>query len=124
MNRDDTPFSIVETKTLDCQFGPRYYKEAPPKSSRVKVQGSRKIGCHAHIVIKECVLYPQYRVVHDEKKFAIRTLKKRLMKELKQQLDRGASSVQTITAYFVTLPTEDAHHGHPTGEELQDFHKG
>ena len=111
MNRDDTPFSIVETKTLDCLFGPRYYKEAPPKSSRVKVQGSRKIGCHAHIVIKECVLYPQYRVVHDEKKFAIRT-------------DRDASSVQTITAYFVTLPTEDAHHGHPTGEELQDFHKG
>ena len=121
MNRDDTPFSIVETKTLDCQFGPRYYKEAPPKSSRVKVQGSRKIGCHAHVVIKECVLYPQYRVVHDEKKFAIRTLKKRLMKELKQQLNRDASSVQTITAYFVTLPTEDAHHGHPTGGGVAGF---
>ena len=121
MNRDDTPFSIVETKTLDRQFGPRYYKEAPPKSSRVKVQGSHKIGCHAHIVIKECVLYPQYRVVHDEKKFAIHTLKKRLMKELKQQLNRDASSVQTITAYFVTLPTEDAHHGHPTGGGVAGF---
>ncbi len=22
-----TPFSIVETRTLDCQFGPHYYKE-------------------------------------------------------------------------------------------------
>jgi len=83
MNRDDTPFSIVETKTPDCQFGPRYYKEAPPKSSRLKVQGSRNIGCRAHIVIKECVLYPEYKIDHDEKKFAVRTLKKRLMKELK-----------------------------------------
>ena len=121
MNRDDTPFSIVETKTLDCQFGPRYYKEAPPKSSKVKVQGSRKIGCHAHIVIKECVLYPEYKIDHDETRFAIRTLKKRLMNELKQQLDRDASSVQTTTAYFVTLPTEDAHHGHPTGGGVEGF---
>ena len=38
------------------------------------MQGCRKIGCHAHIVIKECVLYPEYRIDRDEKKFAIRTL--------------------------------------------------
>ena len=30
INQDNTPFSIVETKTLDCQFGPRYYN--PPSS--------------------------------------------------------------------------------------------
>ena len=43
------------------------------------------------------------------------------MKELKEQLERDASSVQTTTAYFVTLPTEDAHHGHPTGEGVAGF---
>ena len=84
----------------------------------------KKIRCHAHIVIKECVLYPEYKIDHDEKEFAIRTLKKRLMNELKQQLDRDASSVQTTTAYFVTLPTEDAHQDILQGKELQDFHKG
>jgi len=47
-------------------------------------------------------------------------LKKRLMKELKEQLERDASSVQTTTAYFVTLPIEDAHYGHLQGKELQD----
>ena len=46
-------------------------------------RGSRKIGCRAHIVIKECVLYPEYKIDHDEKKFAVRTLKMRLMKELR-----------------------------------------
>lgn len=30
------------------------------------------------------VLYPEYKIDHDEEKFAIRTLKKRLMKELKK----------------------------------------
>ena len=27
----DTPFSIVENKRLDCQFGHHYYKEKPQK---------------------------------------------------------------------------------------------
>ena len=123
MNREGTPFSIVETKTLDCQFGPRYYKEKPPKSSRVKVQGSRKIGCHAHIVIKKCVLYPEYKVHQDGNKVTvpIRTLKQRLMQELKQQLNRDAALVETTTAYFVSLPTESAHHGHPTGGGVAGF---
>ena len=77
INRDNSPFSIVETKTLDCQFGPRYYKEMPPKGSRIEVQGSHKIGCQAHIVIKQCVLYPEYKVAHHEKKTCIHTLKKK-----------------------------------------------
>ena len=81
MNHNNTPFSIVETKTLDCQFGPRYYKEMPPKSSRIRVQGSRKIGWQAHIVIKQCVLYTDYKFAHHESKVSVRTLKKRLMQD-------------------------------------------
>ena len=32
MHLDNTPFSILETKRLECQFGPHYYKEKPQKA--------------------------------------------------------------------------------------------
>ena len=121
MKQNDTPFSIVETRMLECQFGPQYYKETHSKSSRVKVQGTRKIGCHAHIIIKKCVFYPDYEVQDDGTTVAVRTLKRRRMQELKQQLEKDASLVQTTTAYFISMPTEDAHHGHPTGGGVAGF---
>ena len=116
-----TGAGVFSTKTFDCQFGPWYYKEMPHKGSRINVQSSRKIGCQAHIAIKQCVLYPEYKVAHHEKKTCIRTLKKRLMQGLKQELDRDASSVWTTTAYFISLPTEEAHYGHPTGRGVAGF---
>ncbi len=66
MQLDNTPFTIVETRRLECQFGPHYYKEKPQKSTRLKLQGSRKIGCHAHIVVKKCTVYPEYRAVWEQ----------------------------------------------------------
>ncbi len=43
------------------------YKEKPQMSTRLKLQGSRKIGCHAHnIVVKKCTVYPEYRVTEVE----------------------------------------------------------
>ena len=102
VNRDtcNTPFSIVEMKTLDCQFGPRYYKEMPSKGSRIEVQGSRTIGCQTDIVIKQCVLYPKYKVAHHEKKTCIRTLKKRLMQGLKQELHLSANRGSSLWASY------------------------
>ena len=32
----NTPFSIVENKRLDCQFGHHYYKEKPQKVQEYK----------------------------------------------------------------------------------------
>ena len=52
MEIDNTPFSITEYRRLECQLGPHYYKENPQKSTRLRLQGSRKMGCHAHILIK------------------------------------------------------------------------
>ena len=57
----------------------------------------------AHIVIKQCVLYPDYKVVHHESKVSICTLKKRLMQDLKQQLDKEGSTIRTTTSYFISL---------------------
>ena len=62
----NTPFSIVENKRFNCQFGHHYHKEKPQKSSRVRIQGSRKMGCLAHITIKKCTLYTDYSLQPDE----------------------------------------------------------
>ena len=45
----NTPFSLLERNTLDCQFGKQYYKDRPRKSSRAMVQGTRKLGCPSHV---------------------------------------------------------------------------
>ena len=37
MHLDNVPFDIVETKRLECQFGPLYYKESNRESTTKKV---------------------------------------------------------------------------------------
>lgn len=111
-----TPFRVVETKLLDCQFGPHYYKDKEKKSSRVFVQGTRKMGCLAHIAIKKCIMYPEYSIeAHETEAFAMRTLKVKKMVELKNALNKESNSVKTETLYYVSLPTTETHQGHPTG---------
>ena len=117
---DNTPFNIVETKRLECQFGPHYYKEKTSRSHRVKLQGSRKFGCNAHIIIKKCATYPEYQVIPKEKA-ALRTIKETMMKKLKQQMAEDPERVETVTMYYVSLPMEEAHHGHPTGKRVAGF---
>ena len=56
------PFSLGEKRTLDCQYGTKYYKSKPHSSDRVFLQGTRKKGCQAHIQILEFCIYPQYGV--------------------------------------------------------------
>ena len=63
MEKNNIPFSIVETKQLDCHFGPHYYQECKPKSHRVFLQGTRKIGCNARIIIKKCKLFPEFEAL-------------------------------------------------------------
>ncbi len=76
MKLDSIPFCIAETRQLDCQFGHHYFKEKAHKSSRVLVQGSRKKGCHAHIVVKKCIAYPDYKV-EPQTKLCLRTENKK-----------------------------------------------
>ncbi len=122
MQLDNTPFTIVETRRLECQFGQRYYKEKPQKSSRLKLQGSRKIGCHAHIEVKKCTVYPDYRVTEEEmKRLTLRTLREKKMNTLKLQLSKNPSAVATKVMYFVSMPMEEAHTGHPTGRGVAGF---
>ena len=74
------------------------------------------MGCLAHITIKKCTLYPDYSLQLDEGgKSTIRTLKEKKMAALKANLCKNAQNVTTKTMYYISLPTEDSHQGHPTG---------
>ena len=118
----NTPFSIIESRRLECQFGPHYYKERPQKSTRLKLQGSRKMGCHAHILIKKCRLYPEYKITDEEmKRLTLRTLRDKKMNALKLLLSKNPEAVITKVMYFVSLPTEEAHNGHPVGAGVGGF---
>ena len=63
-----TPFSVKESRVLDCQFGPHYFKQKPTKGKRPWLQSTRKIGCQAHVDVKGFVLYPEFAVSEAENK--------------------------------------------------------
>ena len=121
MKLNNTPFSIAETRLLDCQFGNHYYKEKAHKSSRVFVQGSRKKGCAASITIKKCITYPGFKIIpRTNEQLSMRTLREKKMQELKKVL-LNDGEISTKTMYFVTLPSEECHSGHPTGSGIAGF---
>jgi len=75
------------------------------KSTRLKLQGSRKIRCHAHIVVKKCTVYPEYKITEEEmKQLTLRTLREK-MNALKLELSRNPTAVTTKVMYYVSLPT-------------------
>ena len=67
INFNDIPFSVNEMKVLDCQFGEKYYKEKLKQGKKVWLQGTRKMGCMAHIEVKGFTLYPEYGINQCEK---------------------------------------------------------
>ena len=91
----NTPFRLIEKKTLDCQFGKQYYKDKPRKSTRTMIQGTRKLGCPAHITIKEYELFSDYTISETEvscsSKKALKLLKEQKMKQLKTILTNQES---------------------------------
>ena len=106
----------------DCQFGDKYYKQKPVKGKRLLLQGSRKVGCRALIEVKTFVLYPEYAVSDAEKeglsKWKLRCLYEEKIKQLKTALTSD-KSVKIKVKYFVFVPSEEAHSGHPTGHTVR-----
>ena len=113
-----TPFSVKESRVLDCQFGPHYFKQKPTKGKRLWLQNTRKIGCQAHINVKEFVLYPEFAVSEGERE-TLNNWKLRCLQEEKLEILRkkvaAKQPVKISMKYFVSLPMESAHSGHPTG---------
>ena len=79
-------------RKLDCQFGHHYYKEhqEKPDHSRVQLQGSRKIGCKAHIIVRTVTLYPDFKLLESETVNAgpqkLKDMKKEKLKLLQKSL--------------------------------------
>lgn len=122
---DGIPFAVEEEKKLDCQYGKHYFKQKKQnsestKAPRLRLQGTRKIGCMASVTVKTYLLYPQYTLKgQKDKNMSTRKMKKlqeEMLSKLRDALKTDASKVEVIQRYFVSLPTEDAHSGHPTGK--------
>ena len=59
---NNTPFTVTEIRKLDPQFGKHYFKDHQGKSNRTRLQGTRKIGCQAHIIVCTITLYPEFQL--------------------------------------------------------------
>lgn len=119
MSIENSPFQVVRKESRECQFGPHYFKKRERTSSRTYLQGTRKLGCPAHIEIREYRLYPEYALSAKETEELtgkqVRLAHEKKMSNLKQALFDG-DSVQMKTMFFVSLPTHDSHENcHPTG---------
>jgi len=79
------------------------------------LQGTRKMGCKAHITPRQYIFYPDFAVAkHHESQRQERLAKEAQLKQLRIHLEEE-KSVQQRSIYYVSLPTEKAHHGtHPT----------
>ncbi len=61
---EDTPFSVADTKVLDCQYGGKYFKQQPVKGKHPSLQGTKKVGCRAHVEVKAFTLYPDFTLTY------------------------------------------------------------
>jgi len=107
----NTPFIVGDIQHLQCQYGPQYYKSKLKKGKQLRLQSTRKIGCPAHIVVKQYIVFPGYAVHSDEingkSKHRIRLQKEQTLQKLQNEMESG--SVKQTTRYWLSLPTLEAH---------------
>ena len=98
------------------------------KKPRLRLQGTRKIECMANITVKTFLLYPDYvfknqgtcnNITSQRKK---KQCQEEMLTKLRENLTTDKSKVTVIRKYLVSLPTEDAHHGHPTVKHVPNVH--
>ena len=129
MSFDGIPFSVEEERVMDCQHGQKYYKKSHTSAQkRLRLQGTRKIGCQAKIHIKKYTLYPEFAVSQVQKsKRALKSSMQQKIEELQENIYKEPEKIKRAYRYLVSLPTQEAHHGHPTGEQagfVQRVHPG
>ena len=76
----------------------------------MKLQGTRKIGCPAHLNIHTIELFPDFRIPAQD--VGVRKLKEKksaTVKELKSLLLKH-HKLKMVKKYFILLPTQEAHH--------------
>ena len=95
-----------------------FFKQKECKNLRLRLQGTRKLGCLTHISVKQYTLYPAYQITEKEKirlgSRKLRQLREERLLQLREEIKSGSPSKEI--RYFVSLPTRDAHTKHPTDE--------
>ena len=112
----DSPFMVNREVVMDCQYGVHYWKDKEPKKKQLRLQRTRKIGCNAHIKIRYYTVYKEYQL-HNVSGMTSRQLrdhKEKVLQELRSCITSGKVTGEEWC--FISLPTENAHCAHPTGE--------
>ena len=100
---------------MDCQYGHHYFLKKQGKNKQLRLQDTKKIGCQAKIKSKSFTLYPEYSLPKQSlSSRQQKQLQEEILEQLRQDLASG-KAVQMERKYSVSLPTEEAHSGHPTG---------
>lgn len=99
-----------------CAETPQWSSKSKRNIPKLRLQGTRKVGCPAGIQIREYILYPDYKVTVDaQNKWQVRKGKENMLENLNKDLLAG-KEVKTVKCYYVCLPSEEAHHKtHTTG---------
>ena len=107
---------MTESRILDCQFGPHYYKQKPTAGKKLWLQSTRKIGCQAHVEVKGFVLYPEFSIseVENLSNWKLRCLQEEQLRMLREEI-AAKKQIKTSMKFFISLPAESAHSRHPTG---------
>ena len=105
---------MSEIRKMDCQFGNHYYKEKSTGKGkgRTCLQGTRKLGCPAHIEVHVITMFPEYQLSSTDSMFGVKKLKdikQKKVQELRSNLIESTSTVASEDHYFIVLPTEEAH---------------
>ena len=121
---NETPFTVDSHTVLDCQHGVEYFKDKESKHARLRLQGTRKTGCCAHIRITQFTLYTDYQIHPAEKEglsaWKLQQLRETRLANLKKELETGTPNTKVV--YFVSLPTSQAHSIHPHFACAQKVH--
>ena len=98
------------------EMSPQSHSKSQRNRPKLRLQGTRKVGCPAGIQIREYILYPEYKVTaNGQNNWQLRKEKESMLKNLNKDLLAG-KEVNTVKRYYVCLPSEEAHHKtHMTG---------
>ena len=104
---------ISRTQKFDCQFGNHYYKQKQQSSKWTHLQGTRKIGCTACVIVYSITLYPEFHLGKEETLvLSCRQLKQKKKENRFQLRDSIGKSkpLHLVKKYYVILPGEEVHH--------------
>ena len=94
---------MAESKLLDCQFGPKYFKQKP-------IKGKKEV--------KSFILYPEFNISKSERdgltKWKLRKLQEDRIQMIREDLQLN-KPIKKVNKYFISIPGENLHSGHLTG---------